>query len=76
MYLLESSVLITLVFSLAGLVAALAAGVVAAGNLASTWHHSEPTASGEKPKGSRCANAGRRLNRGRDCPAIGRRKHR
>ena len=76
MHLLEPSVLIVLVFSVGGLIATLAAAIVTADKLAGAWHHSEPPARGRKAKGSRCANVGRRLKRSRDCPVIGRRKHR
>ena len=76
MHLLEPSVLIVLVFSVGGLIATLAAAIVTADKLAGAWHHSEPPARGRKPRGSRCANVGRRLKRSRDCPVISRRKHR
>ena len=42
MHVLEPSVLIVLVFSVGGLIAALAAGVVTADKLAGAWHHGEP----------------------------------
>ncbi len=77
MHVLEPSALILLVFSAASLVAALAAAIVTADKLAGAWHHDgEPTRRGRKPRGSRCANAGRRPKRSRDCPVIGSRKHR
>ena len=76
MHVLEPSALILLVFSAASLVAALAAAIVTADKLAGAWHHGEPTARGRKPRGSRCANAGCRPKRSRDCPVIGSRKHR
>lgn len=77
MHVLEPSALILLAFSAAGLIAALAAAVVAADRLAGAWHHGEPTARGRKPRGSgRCANAGRKPKRSTDCPVIGGRKHR
>ena len=76
MHVLEPSALILLVFSAASLVAILAAAIVTADKLAGAWHHGEPTARGRKPRGSRCANAGRRPKRSRDCPVIGSRKHR
>ena len=74
MHVLEPSVLIVLVFSVGGLIAALAAGVVTADKLMGAWHHSEPPARGRKPRGSRCASDDRRLKRSRDCPVGGRRK--
>jgi hypothetical protein len=76
MHLLEPSVLIVLVFSVAGLAAALAATVVTADKLAGAWQHSEPTArgGGRKPRGSRCASVGGRLKRSRDCRVVGRRE--
>ena len=75
MHVLEPSVLIVLAFSVGGLVAALAAGVVTADKLAGAWHHSEPPTRRRKPRDSRCASEGRRLRRSRDCPVGGRRKH-
>ena len=74
MHVLEPSVLIVLVFSVGGLIAALAAGVVTADKLAGAWHHSEPPARRRKPRGSRCASDSHRLKRSRDCPVGGRRK--
>ena len=75
MHVLEPSVLIVLAFSVGGLIAALAAGVVTADKLVGAWHHSEPPARGRrKPRGSRCASDDRRLKRSRDCPVGGRRK--
>ena len=71
---LEPSVLIVLAFSVGGLIAALAAGVVTADKLVGAWNHSEPPARGRKPWGSRCASDYRRLKRSRDCPVGGRRK--
>jgi hypothetical protein len=76
MHVLETSALILLVFSAAGLVAALAAAIVTADKLAGAWHYGEPTARGRKPRGSRCANAGRRPKRSRDSPVVCSRKHR
>ena len=76
MHFLEPSILIALVFSVAGLIAALAAAVVAADKLGGAWYYSEPKARGERARGSRCANVGRRLKRSRNCPVIGRKKHR
>ena len=75
MYVLEPSVLIVLAFSVGGLIAVLAAGVVTADKLAGAWHHSEPPASGRKLRGIRCVSNGRRLRRSRDCPVGGSRKH-
>ncbi len=75
MHLLEPSVLIVLVFNVAGLVAALAATVVAADKLGGAWYYSEPRVRGRKGRGSRCASVDRRLKRRRDCPAIGRKKY-
>ena len=74
MHVLEPSVLIVLAFSVGGLIAALAAGVVTADRLVQAWHHNEPPARLRKPRGSRCASEGRRLKRSRDCPVGGRRK--
>ncbi len=74
MHVLEPSVLIVLVFSVGGLIAALAAGVVTADKLAGAWHHSELPTGRRKPRDSRCASDGRRLKRSRDCPVGGRRK--
>ena len=42
MYVLELMVLITVFFSVAGLIAALAAAVVVADKFGSAWYHSEP----------------------------------
>ena len=70
MYVLELSVLITLFFSVAGLIAALAAAIVVADKLVGTWYHSEP-----KAVGNRCTGIGRRLKRSEDCPVGARRKH-
>lgn len=75
MHLLEPPVLIVLVFTVAGLVAALAAAVVTADKLAGAWHYSEPTERSSKTNGGRCLGLGRRLKRSRDCPAIGKRNH-
>lgn len=77
MHLLEPSVFIVLVLSVAGLAAVLAALVVTADKLVGAWQHSEPTArgGGSKPRRSRCAGVGGRLKKSRDCPAVGRRKH-
>jgi hypothetical protein len=75
MHLLDPAVLIVLVFSVAGLITALAAAVVTADKLVSAWHYSEATTKGRKLKGSRCASVGIRLKRNKDCPVIGRRKH-
>jgi hypothetical protein len=75
MHVLEPSVLIVLVFSVGGLIAVLAAGIVTADKLAVALHHSEPPTRGKKPRGSRCVSDGRRLRRSRDCPVGGRRKH-
>jgi len=61
MHVLEPSVLIVLAFSVGGLIAALAAGVVTADKLAVAWHHSVAPARGRKPRGSRCASDVRRL---------------
>ncbi len=74
MHVLEPSVLIVLAFSVGGLIAALAAGVVTADKLVGAWNHSEPPARGRQPRGSRCASDDRRLKRSRDCPVGGRRK--
>ena len=74
MHVLEPSVLIVLAFSVGGLIAALAAGVVTADKLAGAWHHSVAPARGRKPRGSRCASDVRRLKRSEDCPVGGRRK--
>ena len=74
MHVLEPSVLIVLAFSVGGLIAALAAGVVTADKLAGAWHHSEAPARGRKPRGSRCTSDVRRLKRSKDCPVGGRRK--
>ena len=74
MHVLEPSVLIVLAFSVGGLIAALAAGVVTADKLAGAWHHSEAPARGRKPRSSRCASDVRRLKRSKDCPVGGRRK--
>jgi hypothetical protein len=74
MHVLEPSVLIVLAFSVGGLIAALAAGVVTADKLAGAWHHSEAPARGRKPRDSRCASDVRRLKRSKDCPVGGRRK--
>jgi hypothetical protein len=75
MHVLEPSVLIVLAFSVGGLIAALAAGVVTADKLAGAWHHSvAPARRGRKPRGSRCASDVRRLKRSKDCPVGGRRK--
>jgi len=71
---LEPSVLIVLAFSVGGLIAALAAGVVTADKLVGAWNHSEPPARDRKPRVSRCASDDRRLKRSRDCPVGGRRK--
>ena len=76
MYILEPWAIILLVFTAAGLVAALAAAVVTADKLAGAWHQSEPIARGRKPRDRRCAGVVRRPNRSRDCPVIGARKHR
>ena len=73
MHVLEPSVLIVLAFSVGGLIAALAAGVVTADKLAGAWHHGEPPRV-RKPRGSRCASDGCRLKRSKDCPVGGRRK--
>ena len=54
MHVLEPSVLIVLVFSVGGLIATLSAAIVTADKLVDAWHHSEPTARGRRPKGSRC----------------------
>jgi len=70
MYVLELSVLITVFFSVAGLIAALAAAIVVADKLVGAWHHSEP-----KARGNRCTGIRRRLRRSRDCPVEARRKH-
>ena len=75
MHVLEPSVLIVLAFSVGGLIAALAAGVVTADKLIGAWYHSEPPARRRKPRDSRCANDGRRLKRSRNCPDGERRKH-
>lgn len=77
MHLLEPPVLIVLVFTVAGLVAALAAAVVTADKLAGAWHHSEPTERSSKTKGGgRCLGLGRRQKRNRrNCPTIGKRNH-
>jgi hypothetical protein len=75
MHLLDPAVLIILVFSVAGLITALAAAIVTADKLASAWHYSESTTKGRKPRGSRCASVGSRLKRSKDCPVVGRRKH-
>ena len=75
MHLLELAVIITAVFSVAGLITALAAAVVTVDKLASAWHYSESTTKGSKPRGSRCASVGSKLKRSKDCPVIGRRKH-
>jgi hypothetical protein len=74
MHLLEPAFLIVVVFSVGGLVAALAAAVVTVDMLANAGHHSEPTARSSKSKGGRCVGLGRRLKRSRGCPAIGERK--
>ena len=74
MHVLELSVLIVLVFSVGGLIAALAAGVVTADKLIGAWHHNEPPTRRRKPRGSRCAGDGRRLKRSKDCPFGRRRK--
>ncbi len=77
MHILEPSTLILLIFSAAGLIAALAAAIVTADKLAGAWHYGELTAGGRKLRGSsRCANVGRRPKRSKDCSVIGRRKHR
>ena len=76
MRVLEPSALIILVFSVASLIAVLAAAVVTAGLLTGAWYHSERLPRDKKLRGSRCANAGRRPKRSRDCPVVGRRKHR
>ena len=73
MHVLEPSVLIVLAFSVGGLIAALAAGVVTADKLAGAWHHSEAPARGRNLRGSRCASDVRRLKRSKDCPVGGRR---
>ena len=70
MYVLEPSVLITVLFSVAGLIAALAAAVVVADKLREAWYYSEP-----KARGNRCTSIGRRLKRSRDCPVGARRRH-
>ena len=75
MHHLDPAVLIVLVFSVAGLITALAAAVVTADKLASAWHYSESTTKGGKPRGRRCASVGSRAKRSRDCPVIGRRMH-
>jgi hypothetical protein len=71
-HLSDQAVLIILVFSVAGLITALAAAVVTVDKLASAWHHSESTTKGSKPRGSRCARVGSKLKRSKDCPVIGR----
>ena len=71
MHVLEPSALILLVFGAAGLIATLAAAFVTVGKLAGAWHHGELTARSRKPRGSRCANVGRRPKRSRDCPVSG-----
>ena len=76
MHVLEPSVLIVLVFSVGGLIATLSAVTMAADKLVDARPHSESTARGRRPRGSRCANVGHKLKRSRDCPVIGRRKHR
>jgi hypothetical protein len=76
MRVLEPSALILLVFSVASLIAVLAAAVVTVGLLAGAWYHSDRLPKDVKPRGSRCANAGRRPKRSKDCPIVGRRKHR
>ena len=70
MHLLEASVVISVVLSAAGLIAALSAAVVAADKLVGAWYYSEP-----KARGNRCIGSGRRLKRSRDCPVSARRKH-
>jgi len=70
MYVLEPSVLITVFFSVAGLIAALAAAVVLTDKFRGAWYHSEP-----KARGNRCTGIGRRLKRSEDCPVGARRKH-
>jgi hypothetical protein len=70
MHLLEPSLIISIVLSAAGLIAALSAAVVAADKLVGVWYYSEP-----KARGKRCTGSGRRLKRSRDCPVSARRKH-
>ena len=76
MHVLEPWTLVLLIFSAAGLIAALAAAIVTADKLAGAWHYGELTRGGRRSRGSRCANVGRRPKRSKDCPVIGRRKHR
>ena len=77
MHVLEPSALIILLaFSAAGLIAVLAAVIVTADKMVGAWHQSEPVARGGDPRGSRCANAGRKPKRSAECPVIGGRKQR
>ncbi len=75
MHLLEPSVSISVVLSVAGLIATLSAAVVAADKLAGAWYHSEPKVRGRRARRYRCTGSGRRLKRSRDCPVGARRKH-
>jgi hypothetical protein len=75
MHLLEASVVISVVLSAAGLIAALSAAVVAADKLVGAWYYSEPKARGRKARGNRCTGSGRRLQSSRDCPVSARRRH-
>ncbi len=75
MHLLDPALLIILVFSVAGLITALAAAIVTADKLASAWHYSESTTKGRKPRGSRCASVGSMQKRIKESPDVGRRKH-
>ena len=67
---LEPSVLIAAVFSVASVIATLAAAVVAVDKLGSAWHHSE-----SKARDNRCTGIARKPKRSRDCPVVARRKH-
>jgi hypothetical protein len=71
MHFLEPSVVIAVIFSVAGLIATLASAVVATDRLAAAWRNSEPKARGS----TRCKGTGRGRSRSRDCPAGARRDH-
>ena len=70
MHALEPSLLIAVVFSVAGVIATLAAAVVAVDKLRSAWYHSEP-----KARVNRCTSIAHRPRRSKDCPVVARRKH-
>jgi dienelactone hydrolase len=77
MHVLEPSTLVLLLgFCAAGLIAVLAAAFVTADKLAGALQYGELTRGRSRSRGSRCVNVGRRPKRSKDCPVIGRRKHR